>query len=196
MPYGGRLSKVIVQQNVYLFQQRWETLLLGCHLIRCRYTCQKLDRRCVEPKHLLAWRYTACWSQWKVSFFFDTSTGWTSHKFTRCSDVCCSHLSFTLAAGPAAMAKDPLAEAGFYFDELNKLRVLEPDVSQRTSELKEECKEFVDSEQGNQIHNCHVKKKKKICSGMYIYVLFCFLPRDRPVPEDSGRSDGADGWTV
>ncbi|XP_008423453.1 PREDICTED: intraflagellar transport protein 20 homolog isoform X1 [Poecilia mexicana] len=41
------------------------------------------------------------------------------------------------------MAKDPLAEAGFYFDELNKLRVLEPDVSQKTSELKEECKEFV-----------------------------------------------------
>lgn len=49
------------------------------------------------------------------------------------------------ATGPVAMAKDPLAEAGFYFDELNKLRVLEPDVSQRTSELKEECKEFVDS---------------------------------------------------
>lgn len=47
---------------------------------------------------------------------------------------------------PVAMAKDPLAEAGFYFDELNKLRVLEPDVSQKTSELKEECKEFVDSE--------------------------------------------------
>lgn len=43
------------------------------------------------------------------------------------------------------MAKDPLAEAGFYFDELNKLRVLEPDVGQSTSELKEECKEFVDS---------------------------------------------------
>uniref|UniRef100_A0A8C6SGP3 Intraflagellar transport 20 homolog (Chlamydomonas) n=1 Tax=Neogobius melanostomus TaxID=47308 RepID=A0A8C6SGP3_9GOBI len=42
------------------------------------------------------------------------------------------------------MAKDPLAEAGFYFDELNKLRVLEPEVSQSTAELKEECKEFVD----------------------------------------------------
>ncbi|KAL3992432.1 TBC1 domain family member 5 [Sarotherodon galilaeus] len=42
------------------------------------------------------------------------------------------------------MATDPLGEAGFYFDELNKLRVLEPDVSQKTSELKEECKEFVD----------------------------------------------------
>lgn len=46
--------------------------------------------------------------------------------------------------GPVAMAKDPLAEAGFYFDELNKLRVLEPDVSQKTSELKDECKDFVD----------------------------------------------------
>lgn len=46
------------------------------------------------------------------------------------------------------MANDPLAEAGFYFDELNKLRVLEPDVSQKTSELKEECKDFVDSKRG------------------------------------------------
>lgn len=44
------------------------------------------------------------------------------------------------------MAKDPLAEAGLHFDELNKLRVLEPDVSHKTIELKEECEEFVDSE--------------------------------------------------
>lgn len=43
------------------------------------------------------------------------------------------------------MAKDPLAEAGLHFDELNKLRVLEPDVSQKTTELKEECEDFVDS---------------------------------------------------
>lgn len=42
------------------------------------------------------------------------------------------------------MAKDPLAEAGLHFDELNKLRVLDPDVSQKTTELKEECKDFVD----------------------------------------------------
>ncbi|XP_031553214.1 intraflagellar transport protein 20 homolog [Actinia tenebrosa] len=33
---------------------------------------------------------------------------------------------------------------GFYFDELNKVRVLEPEVSQETMKLKEECKEFVD----------------------------------------------------
>lgn len=44
-----------------------------------------------------------------------------------------------------AMAKDPLADAGLHFDELNKLRVLDPDVSQKTNELKEECKDFVDS---------------------------------------------------
>ncbi len=51
-----------------------------------------------------------------------------------------------LGLGPLVMAKDPLAEAGLHFDELNKLRVLEPDVSQKTTELKEECEEFVDSE--------------------------------------------------
>ncbi|KAJ8257098.1 hypothetical protein COCON_G00192500 [Conger conger] len=42
------------------------------------------------------------------------------------------------------MAKDPLAEAGLHFDELNKLRVLEPEAAQKTAGLKEECKEFVD----------------------------------------------------
>ena len=46
---------------------------------------------------------------------------------------------------PVVMATDPLAEAGFHFDDLNKLRVLDPEVGQKTSELKEECKEFVDS---------------------------------------------------
>ena len=44
------------------------------------------------------------------------------------------------------MAKDILAEAGLHFDELNKLRVLDPEVTQQTIELKEECKAFVDSE--------------------------------------------------
>uniref|UniRef100_A0AC11CK77 Intraflagellar transport 20 n=1 Tax=Ovis aries TaxID=9940 RepID=A0AC11CK77_SHEEP len=44
------------------------------------------------------------------------------------------------------MAKDILAEAGLHFDELNKLRVLDPEVTQQTIELKEECKDFVDSE--------------------------------------------------
>ncbi|XP_028320496.1 intraflagellar transport protein 20 homolog isoform X1 [Gouania willdenowi] len=49
-----------------------------------------------------------------------------------------------MAKDPLVMAKDPLSEAGFYFDEVDKLRVLEPEVSQKTSELKDECKEFVD----------------------------------------------------
>ena len=54
-------------------------------------------------------------------------------------------LSTSSLAWATAMAKDPLAEANLHFDELNKLRVLDPEVSQKTTELKEECKEFVDS---------------------------------------------------
>ncbi|NP_001087895.1 intraflagellar transport protein 20 homolog B isoform X1 [Xenopus laevis] len=42
------------------------------------------------------------------------------------------------------MARDSLSEAGLHFDELNKLRILDPDVSQQTTELKEECRDFVD----------------------------------------------------
>ncbi|XP_053300966.1 intraflagellar transport protein 20 homolog [Pleuronectes platessa] len=42
------------------------------------------------------------------------------------------------------MAKDPLAEAGIYFDELKNLNAVEPDVSQKISELQEGAKDFVD----------------------------------------------------
>lgn len=44
------------------------------------------------------------------------------------------------------MADEALSRAGLHFDELNKIRVLEPEVAQQTKELKEECKEFVDRE--------------------------------------------------
>ncbi|VFV26134.1 intraflagellar transport protein 20 [Lynx pardinus] len=50
-----------------------------------------------------------------------------------------------------AMAKDILGEAGLHFDELNKLRVLDPEVTQQTTELKEECKDFVDKHQTEQM---------------------------------------------
>lgn len=43
---------------------------------------------------------------------------------------------FATATGSEAMAKDILGEAGLHFDELNKLRMLEPEVTQ-TIELKE-----------------------------------------------------------
>ena len=46
---------------------------------------------------------------------------------------------------PKKMADEALSRAGLHFDELNKIRVLEPEVQQQTSELKEECKDFVDS---------------------------------------------------
>ena len=34
---------------------------------------------------------------------------------------------------------------GIYFDELSKIRVLQPEVLTQTEELKDECKQFVDS---------------------------------------------------
>ncbi|XP_075710328.1 intraflagellar transport protein 20 homolog isoform X4 [Rhinoderma darwinii] len=52
--------------------------------------------------------------------------------------------SFAATIHLAAMAKDSLSEAGLHFDELNKIRILDPDVSQQTTELKEECREFVE----------------------------------------------------
>ncbi|XP_077995878.1 intraflagellar transport protein 20 homolog [Glandiceps talaboti] len=42
------------------------------------------------------------------------------------------------------MADEALAKAGLHFDELNKVRVLEPEIAGQTTELKEECKDFVD----------------------------------------------------
>nr|XP_002130224.1 intraflagellar transport protein 20 homolog [Ciona intestinalis] len=41
------------------------------------------------------------------------------------------------------ISEDILEKAGLHFDEVNKLRVLKPDTNQQTSELKEECHEFV-----------------------------------------------------
>lgn len=43
-----------------------------------------------------------------------------------------------------SMAKDPLAEAGLYFDEVSGLQILDPEVRQKSLELKEECKIFID----------------------------------------------------
>lgn len=45
-----------------------------------------------------------------------------------------------------AMAQAALGAAGLHFDELNKLRVLEPEAAQQTAQLREECRAFLDSE--------------------------------------------------
>lgn len=100
-------------------------------------------------------------------------------------------LYVSFVTGPVAMAKDPLAEAGFYFDELNKLRVLEPDVSQKTSDLKEECKEFVDSKHRifDQVHYAvpvFPLQHQQVLEDVQICVILC---RNWPVSEDSGRSN-------
>lgn len=42
-----------------------------------------------------------------------------------------------------------LSKYGLYFDELNKIRVLDPQVANKTSRLKEECKLFVESANNN-----------------------------------------------
>lgn len=34
---------------------------------------------------------------------------------------------------------------GYHFDELSKIRVVEPETANNTQELKENCKEFVES---------------------------------------------------
>lgn len=41
---------------------------------------------------------------------------------------------------------------GFHYDELSKIRVIDPTVAGETTELKEECKEFVDSMFPNNAH--------------------------------------------
>ncbi|CAD5122845.1 unnamed protein product [Dimorphilus gyrociliatus] len=42
------------------------------------------------------------------------------------------------------MADEALAKAGLHFDDLNAIRVLEPQISQETLELKEECHDFIE----------------------------------------------------
>ena len=44
------------------------------------------------------------------------------------------------------MAEDAIGKAGLYFDELNKIRVLEPEVAVQTNDLKDACKDFIESE--------------------------------------------------
>jgi len=44
------------------------------------------------------------------------------------------------------MAENVIGNAGLYFDELNKIRVLEPELALQTNDLKDECKDFLESE--------------------------------------------------
>ncbi|GIY80051.1 intraflagellar transport protein 20 homolog [Caerostris darwini] len=40
------------------------------------------------------------------------------------------------------MAAETLRKIGLYFDDLNKIRVLDPEASHKTSALREECKDY------------------------------------------------------
>lgn len=39
---------------------------------------------------------------------------------------------------------EQLVKSGLFFDELNKVKVIDPEISTKTSELKAECNDFVD----------------------------------------------------
>ena len=67
---------------------------------------------------------------------------------------------------------------GFFFDELSKVRVVEPETAGQTQELKEECKEFVDSEYEHS-YKCKIKKtstkpyfKRFIATSVQVSVIF------------------------
>ena len=47
--------------------------------------------------------------------------------------------------GQTNMAVPAQPLEGFFFDELSKVRVVEPETAEQTQELKEECKDFVES---------------------------------------------------
>lgn len=40
---------------------------------------------------------------------------------------------------------DRLTKLGLHFDELNKISIVDPEVAERSNELREECTEFVES---------------------------------------------------
>jgi len=50
-----------------------------------------------------------------------------------------------LPLSSATMAEDAMEKAGLYFDELNKIRILEPEIAVQTNDLKDECKDFLES---------------------------------------------------
>lgn len=61
---------------------------------------------------------------------------------------------------------------GLFFDELSKVRVIDPETNGQTQELKEDCKEFVDSEW----HACII-----IYSVTCIHVYKGFISHQSPI---------------
>lgn len=123
---------------------------------------------------------------------FTTGLLWGTHSW----HVTMNCVFHCIVFSPVAMANDPLAEAGFHFDELNKLRVLDPEVGDKTSELKEECKEFVDSKDFvptriTQHIWCLLLRRIGICNVMF----FAFvIHRNWAISKDSWRSHRVGRW--
>ena len=54
--------------------------------------------------------------------------------------------------GPPEMAVPTQPTEGMYYDELSKVRVIEPDTAGKTQGLKDECKDFVDGKHDYSLH--------------------------------------------
>lgn len=79
---------------------------------------------------------------WSFSRLFETmGVSYLWQQTTREQKLWKTKTNFWLLA--MSVPSQPLD--GFYFDELSKIRVVEPDTAEQTQGLKEECKEFVDS---------------------------------------------------
>ena len=63
---------------------------------------------------------------------------------------------------------------GFYYDELSKIRALDPEIAGRTQELKDECREFVDSESSSRfLIKAHLVAWTRLCK-FWFSVVFPF----------------------
>ena len=71
---------------------------------------------------------------------------------------------------------------GYFYDELSKIRVLEPDTAQTTDELREECKDFVDSK----LHTPYITVNTVFLESSCSNVLFVY-DRDWGISEPSGQ---------
>ena len=59
---------------------------------------------------------------------------------------------------------EELLKAGLYFDDFRKLRVLEPEMAEKTNDLKDQCKDFVECK-------FHINYPAKISVFLYLFVL-------------------------
>ena len=90
---------------------------------------------------------TLCCPEYKLAAFEEDPVilfPWQLPLTNRALLQCCI-ATFSSAPFFGAMSVPTQPVSGFYYDELSKIRALDPEIASKTQELKDECKEFVDS---------------------------------------------------